>query len=1272
MSKVGCTSADNGRNSSKGSAKVSDEGAARAAKANMASQAGSGRKWSIMTALRLKAVEEQNRVVQFGGEAGRQYCDNFIKTSKYTLINFLPRSIFEQFRRLGNQYFLLLVILMMLGTYTSLFESPIGPSTTLGPLILVLAVSMTQEGYTDFKRHRSDDETNNRKSTVLNGAKEDTKWKDIRVGNMLLIRNGNPLPADVVVLATSEEDGICYVETSQIDGETNLKLHRAPVVIFPVGDDNKAVLEQVKGACAQLKGEVECEPPNLSINTFTGVLKLPDRPDPIPLGPENVMLRGAALRNTDWAVGAVVYTGVDTKIMRNSRQAPSKLSGIDKGINSAILLIFLTDLILVTISAFLLLRWENRNFAQATYLGYFLEGESDQAEFDRYNGGMDFQTSKTPYYQGWLTFLVLYNNFIPISMYVTVEMVVFALLYFVNMDLKMYREEEDMPAKARSSNITDLGQIQYVFSDKTGTLTQNVMRFKRASCGGQIYGAPVEIAGPSGGSNSNGNGGANGTSSKEGGGYKPLAALADAARAGEADASGFLDILSLAHSVVVETKKEAPDGFVYQAESPDEGALVDAAKDLGYKLLGRNSTSITTQVDGETRVAKVLAVNKFDSDRKRQSIILERPDGSLRLLCKGADSSMVGPEQAANAQEPNILALHKHLEEFACEGLRTLVLGVKDISKEEWNTWRAEYKAAQEALTKRDEKLTAAANLIEKGMTIVGATAIEDKLQDGVPDTIACLALAGIKLWVLTGDKRETAINIGFSCKVLTPKMDLKVLVSGPKVEVRRQLAQLYKDMVKDKRLGKFASARGLPGATVLTRIKPFFGSAKAATPPKAMDARMEACLAEPPTDGYVPPEVPPENLEADQPAFIMEGPALINIFGDTVLESMLFQVASQCNAVIACRVSPKQKAILVRMVKQYVKPTPVTLSIGDGANDVPMLQEAQVGVGISGKEGQQAVNNSDFAVAQFRFLKDLLLVHGRWNYRRLSTVVLYSFFKNTVLVVCLFLYNFKNGFSGTPVFEDNMIALYNFFLGLPIIMVGIFERDVTRKFAMDHPELYYIGREGKDLNARVDGIWILFALICGLLTYYIPLACYATNYGTTGAVDLWGLDAFGTVMLGVLVIAMNWKVLLETRTITYCSKGLCGSGCKAKPAVYDSDLGRGDGLRQEDAWTSRFGWTIFILLGSIAFYFLTVILYSDLMSLAWPYYWSGIESFGNGVYWLMLFLVPTTIALIDVAAKFLNQQFSPSLMQLGVEQNRLVEGYIQEEDTYKPMELPR
>ncbi|KAG5175854.1 hypothetical protein JKP88DRAFT_337379 [Tribonema minus] len=1161
----------------------------------MASQA--GRKWSIMTALRLKAVEEQNRVVQFGGEAGRQYCDNFIKTSKYTLINFLPRSIFEQFRRLGNQYFLLLVILMMLGTYTSLFESPIGPSTTLGPLILVLAVSMTQEGYTDFKRHRSDDETNNRKSTVLNGAKEDTKWKDIRVGNMLLIRNGNPLPADVVVLATSEEDGICYVETSQIDGETNLKLHRAPVVIFPVGEDNKAALEQVKGACAQLKGEVECEPPNLSINTFTGVLKLPDRPDPIPLGPENVMLRGAALRNTDWAVGAVVYTGVDTKIMRNSRQAPSKLSGIDKGINSAILLIFLTDLILVTISAFLLLRWENRNFAQATYLGYFLEGESDQAEFDRYNGGMDFQTSKTPYYQGWLTFLVLYNNFIPISMYVTVEMVVFALLYFVNMDLKMYREEEDMPAKARSSNITDLGQIQYVFSDKTGTLTQNVMRFKRASCGGQIYGAPVEIAASSGGSNGNGNGGANGTSSKEGGGYKPLAALADAARAGEADASGFLDILSLAHSVVVETKKEAPDGK--------------------YKLLGRNSTSITTQVDGETRVAKVLAVNKFDSDRKRQSIILERPDGSLRLLCKGADSSMVGPEQAANAQEPNILALHKHLEEFACEGLRTLVLGVKDISKEEWNTWRAEYKAAQEALTKRDEKLTAAANLIEKGMTIVGATAIEDKLQDGVPDTIACLALAGIKLWVLTGDKRETAINIGFSCKVLTPKMDLKVLVSGPKVEVRRQLAQLYKDMVKDKRQGKFASARGLPGATVLTRIKPFFGSAKAATPPKAMDARMEACLAEPPTDGYVPPEVPPE-------------------------------VASQCNAVIACRVSPKQKAILVRMVKQYVKPTPVTLSIGDGANDVPMLQEAQVGVGISGKEGQQAVNNSDFAVAQF------------------------SFFKNTVLVVCLFLYNFKNGFSGTPVFEDNMIALYNFFLGLPIIMVGIFERDVTRKFAMDHPELYYIGREGKDLNARVDGIWILFALICGLLTYYIPLACYATNYGTTGTVDLWGLDAFGTVMLGVLVIAMNWKVLLETRTITYCSKGLCGSGCKAKPAVYDSDLGRGDGLRQEDAWTSRFGWTIFILLGSIAFYFLTVILYSDLMSLAWPYYWSGIESFGNGVYWLMLFLVPTTIALIDVAAKFLNQQFSPSLIQLGVEQNRLVEGHIQEEDTYKPMELPR
>lgn len=1208
---------------------------------------GTQRRPSLMTKFGFRVKQETDRKVIIRN-GGAEYCNNFIKTSKYTWQNFLPRSLFEQFRRLGNQYFLLLVILMMLGTYTDLFDSPIAPFTTLAPLIIVLSVSLAQEGYTDFKRHKSDDETNGRSAEVLNGSndKRGTKWEDLRVGDIITVKNGNPLPADIVLLGTSEEEAICYIETSQIDGETNLKLHRAPLLLFGEGRPTVSDMERI---CKSLDGVIEAEPPNEFINTFIGHLKLSDK-DLLPLGPENLLLRGAALRNTEWAVGVVVYAGIDTKIIRNSKRAPSKLSRIDLAINGCVRLIFLLDAILVTISAGLLLSWENTHFAGAQYLGYYENGVSDPVQLTEW-GEMDWQTTKTNYVQAWLTFLILYNNFIPISMYVTVEMVVFTQLAFINNDIDIYSAKEDMPAKARSSNVTDMGQIQYVFSDKTGTLTQNEMRFKLASVDGKMYGTPIDADNLASSKNIR-----NSITNMETGGgmdsaadtedvehviqpvskYLPLDSLKQAAFDKDPLPSAFLDVLSLAHSVVVETKRDGSGEFTYQAESPDEEALVDAAKEMGYKLLGRNSTSITTEVNGVKQTVNMLALNKFDSDRKRMSVVIQGPDGVIRLLCKGADSSMLGPEQAANLDSPQVKTLMGHLDDFACEGLRTLVLSTKVISREEWEAWRTEYKAALEALEGREQKLTAAASKIEINMTVAGATAIEDRLQDGVPQTIKCLAEAGIKLWVLTGDKRETAINIGFSCHVLTSAMKLNQLVSGSKDDVRKQLAILYRNMVYMPRnsggssriKGDFSFTETIAGWLGACGIKN--EKLKTVELRDRMDERMNQYDPNPSREATDDPS--PTPLE---PAFIMEGPALVNLQGDPDLESMLFQVASKCNAVIACRVTPKQKATLVQMVKQYVKPTPVTLSIGDGANDVPMLQEAQVGVGISGKEGQQAVNNSDFAVARFRFLKDLLLVHGRWDYRRLSTVVLYSFFKNTVLVSGLFFYNFYSGFSGTPVYDQNFIAMYNFFLGLPIIAVGIFDKDVPRQYALDNPQLYQIGRDKTDLNAKVIASWIGYAIVCGVLVFFIPMYTLAT----TGRNDLWGLDAFGTIMFTALIIAMNWKVIYDSKTITYCiSCFMCCGGSEKEV----------NGCKP--GFSSKIGWTLFFWIGSIIFYFFFALVYGALPNFGWTYYGTALISFGSGILWLYTLLIPIIAIMVFIGVSFLNRHFFPTPALLAIE----------------------
>ncbi|CAM9707233.1 unnamed protein product [Chrysoparadoxa australica] len=1162
------------------------------------------------------AEEETNRVLTFGSL--HEYCDNFIKTSKYTAWNFFPKSLFEQFRRLGNQYFLLMSVLMMLGTYTDLFQSPIEPATTLGPLLVVLLVSLAQEGASDLKRHKSDDAVNNHPAEVLNVPGEQT-WQEIRVGNIIKVDRNGSLPADLILLRTSKDDGSCYIETSQIDGETNLKGRRVPVDVF---GPSVTSLEEVSQSLKSQGGGRVCE----QFLGGAGSVGEASRSgqgasDPIPLGIEHILLRGATIRNTEWVMGVVVYTGEDTKIMRNSRNPPSKLSCIDRSINNTILLIFLSDLVLVTISAACQQIWESRNFARSQYLGFFDPGTSSDSQRALFGEGMEWQEASTPYYKAWLTFLVLYNNFIPISCYVTVEMIVYTMLFFINSDRAIYSRELDMPAKARSSNVTDLGQIQYVFSDKTGTLTQNVMRFKRCSIGGTIYGEPAEseetIAVP-------------GSPPVEAGmivpadgksEYEPLSSLKSKVAQGYPECVSFLEILSLAHTVVVQAGKPKQGGgaaFEYQAESPDEGALVEEASNLGYVLSESGTDYFKVTAHGVERTVPLLAVNKFDSNRKRMSVVIREQDGRIRLLCKGADSSMLS--QATDPGAASLKTLQAHLDEFACEGLRTLVLGSRYLSEAAWEDWRLKYKQASEAVEGRAEKLTAAGSLIETELEIVGATAIEDKLQDGVPDTIACLNQAGIKVWVLTGDKRETAINIGFSCHVLTASMtryayELRSGSDSGADSVLVQLAKLYRDLVGD---GLSTVMHSVLGRSSKREWMPRCESCYQRQMPnlQALMEREQAPLV--PHLTLLPLYSTRTHLTQSQSAelaFIMEGPALLDVFGDPVLEGMLFQVASVCTAVIACRVSPKQKAVLVRMVKKYVEPKPVTLSIGDGANDVPMLQEAQVGVGISGKEGQQAVNNSDFAVAQFRFLKDLLLVHGRWNYRRLSIVVLYSFFKNYVLVATLFFYNFYVGFSGTPLYEGALIALFNFFLGMPIISAGVLDRDVSREYALSHPELYEAGRTNRDLNKSVTMWWILSAVVCSTLIYFAPLYTFSSNV----VIDLWGIGTFGTIVYTILIISMNYKVLIETRSIVYkmsCMKdgGVCNNSRR-----------------------SEFGWTLFWWFGSLAFYFVSVLGYAGVqLEIAWSYYWTGIIALGSPIQWLLVFLVTTFILLLDVFSKYI------------------------------------
>jgi magnesium-transporting ATPase (P-type) len=243
---------------------------------------------------------------------------------------------------------------------------------------------------------------------------------------------------------------------------------------------------------------------------------------------------------------------------------------------------------------------------------------------------------------------------------------------------------------------------------------------------------------------------------------------------------------------------------------------------------------------------------------------------------------------------------------------------------------------------------------------------------------------------------------------------------------------------------------------------------------------------------------------------------------------------------VIACRVSPKQKAELVNLVRQNVKPEPITLAIGDGANDVGMIQEAHVGIGISGKEGKQAVNASDFAIAQFRFLEDLILIHGRWNFFRLSTVVLFSFYKNAIMAGILIVFASRSVYSGTPLFDEWLIAMLNFVACWPIIMTGLFDRCLSKEYVRKHPEVFKATRQNELITTRTLFRWIIMCVVHLNTLYYFTVPQQSFGGGMTSAFDGLmrnensdspgdgeggDLKSVGTVTFTCMVLLLAYKV---------------------------------------------------------------------------------------------------------------------------------------------------
>ncbi|KAK9996375.1 hypothetical protein SO802_021061 [Lithocarpus litseifolius] len=470
------------------------------------------------------------------------------------------------------------------------------------------------------------------------------------------------------------------------------------------------------------------------------------------------------------------------------------------------------------------------------------------------------------------------------------------------------------------------------------------------------------------------------------------------------------------------------------------------------------------------------------------SVILRSEEGKLLLLSKGADSVMF--ERLAKNGREFEEQTKEHINEYADAGLRTLLLAYRELDEEEYNEFNVEFTEAKNSLSAdREEMIEEVAEKIERDLILLGATAVEDKLQNGVPECIDKLAQAGIKIWVLTGDKMETAINIGFACSLL--RQGMKQIVISSETPESKAL-----EKVGDKSAIAVAFK-----ANVLRQIN----------------------------EGKKLLTTSSENSEAL--ALIIDGKSLFCALEDDV-KDLFLELALGCASVICCRSSPKQKALVTRLVK--VKTGTTTLAIGDGANDVGMLQEADIGIGISGIEGMQAVMSSDIAIAQFRYLERLLLVHGHWCYRRISTMICYFFYKNIAFGFTLFFFEAYASFSGQVAYNDWYLSLYNvFFTSLPVIALGVFDQDVTAKLCLKFPLLYQEGVQNVLFSwFRILG-WSFNGVLSATLIFFFCIRAMEHQAFRKGG-EVVGLEILGTTMYTCVVWVVNCQMALSINYFTY------------------------------------------------------------------------------------------------------------------------------------------